>query len=392
MADEYILKSYDGGAETTTLTSPFTVSGTTLVVANGSTFPDGSSGPFVVVVDRGLATEEKFLIDTTTGTNGTTFNIQQDAYDGTSASSHAVGATVEHCLDAYSLEQANRYVNLQSARGDLIAHNNITTTKLAVGANNTVLVADSAQSLGLKYSTVGSASIADNAIIEAKLADDAVTKVKIADSAVDAARLDTASAGTTGQVLARNTSASSGIEWQTLVTASSMPSGSITMFGGDGVTAPSGWLYCRGQAVSRTENAALFSAISTTYGSGNGTSTFNLPDLQSKFPVGKGSASWSNVIAEAGGSANSVVVTHSHGGVTQQGISTANITIHDTPGLTTNGNHVTGYGAGGSTGTIGDGTNTFPGAVHDHVINPDGVSGTNQNLPPYITLNFIIKT
>ena len=45
MADEYIHKSFDGGAQTTALTSGFTAGAATLSVANGTSFPDGSSGP-----------------------------------------------------------------------------------------------------------------------------------------------------------------------------------------------------------------------------------------------------------------------------------------------------------------------------------------------------------
>jgi microcystin-dependent protein len=48
-------------------------------------------------------------------------------------------------------------------------------------------------------------------------------------------------------------------------------------------TAPSGWLACSGQAVSRTTFAALFAAIGTTYGVGDGSTTFNLPDLRAEF-------------------------------------------------------------------------------------------------------------
>ena len=55
------------------------------------------------------------------------------------------------------------------------------------------------------------------------------------------------------------------------------PIGSIIPYGG--TTAPSGWLLCQGQAVSRTEYADLFNAIDTNYGSGDGSSTFNLPTL-----------------------------------------------------------------------------------------------------------------
>ncbi len=64
-----------------------------------------------------------------------------------------------------------------------------------------------------------------------------------------------------------------------------IPSGSIQMYGG--ATAPSGFLMCDGTAISRTTYSELFSAISISFGSGDGSSTFNLPNLQSKFPLGK---------------------------------------------------------------------------------------------------------
>jgi len=181
MADEYILKDYAGGAEATTLASGFTIGALTLTVANGSSYPTGTGGPFVVVVDRGLASEEKFLIDTTSGTNGVTFNIQQAGYDGTTPANHAVGATVEHCIDAYSIEQANRYVNLQTTKGDLIVHTGSTTARHAVGATNTVLVADSAQTNGIKWSTIVAANIANDAVTTTKILDSNVTLNKLSD-------------------------------------------------------------------------------------------------------------------------------------------------------------------------------------------------------------------
>ena len=51
------------------------------------------------------------------------------------------------------------------------------------------------------------------------------------------------------------------------------------------------YLLCNGQAVSRSTYSALFSAVSTTYGTGDGSSTFNLPDLQGRAPIGSGSGS-----------------------------------------------------------------------------------------------------
>ena len=68
----------------------------------------------------------------------------------------------------------------------------------------------------------------------------------------------------------------------------SPPPGSIVAFGGS--MAPSGWISCDGTAVSRTTYAALFAAIGTAWGTGDGTTTFNLPDLRPVTPQAQGGA------------------------------------------------------------------------------------------------------
>lgn len=64
-----------------------------------------------------------------------------------------------------------------------------------------------------------------------------------------------------------------------------LPSGILVPYAGS--SAPSGWLLCDGSAVSRTTYAALFAAISTTYGVGDGSTTFNVPDLRGRIPAGQ---------------------------------------------------------------------------------------------------------
>ena len=64
-----------------------------------------------------------------------------------------------------------------------------------------------------------------------------------------------------------------------------VPSGSLQPFAG--ATAPNGWLMCFGQAISRTTYADLFAAIGTTHGVGNGSTTFNVPDLRGRTIAGK---------------------------------------------------------------------------------------------------------
>ena len=75
-----------------------------------------------------------------------------------------------------------------------------------------------------------------------------------------------------------------------------------------GATAPTGWLLCQGQAVSRTTYSGLFGVVSTTYGSGDGSTTFNIPNLKGKVVVGIDAAqSQFDTRGETGGS-----MTHQH--------------------------------------------------------------------------------
>jgi microcystin-dependent protein len=72
---------------------------------------------------------------------------------------------------------------------------------------------------------------------------------------------------------------------QTTLVGSVIPPGTIAPFGGG--TVPAGWLLCDGTAISRTTYSALFSAISTTYGVGDNSTTFGLPDYRGRVPAGK---------------------------------------------------------------------------------------------------------
>ena len=69
------------------------------------------------------------------------------------------------------------------------------------------------------------------------------------------------------------------------LTTAKVPIGAVSPYAGS--SAPSGWLLCYGQNVSRTTYSALFSAISTTFGSGDGSTTFTLPDLRGRVAAGK---------------------------------------------------------------------------------------------------------
>lgn len=90
--------------------------------------------------------------------------------------------------------------------------------------------------------------------------------------------------------------------------SSLMPPGSVIDF--SGLSIPDGWLICNGQAVDRTTYATLFATIGTIWGSGDGVTTFNVPDLQGKFTMGKGVGF---DIAQTGGSLAPGLPDHRHG-------------------------------------------------------------------------------
>lgn len=65
-----------------------------------------------------------------------------------------------------------------------------------------------------------------------------------------------------------------------------LPTGSVEMYAGQYDNIPTGWLLCDGTAISRTTYKDLFDVVGTQFGVGDGSTTFNLPDLQAKFPRG----------------------------------------------------------------------------------------------------------
>lgn len=79
-----------------------------------------------------------------------------------------------------------------------------------------------------------------------------------------------------------------GVHFEVLLQNLTIPIGQLNSFAG--ATAPTGWLLCDGTAVSRTTYAALYSVIGDTYGSGDGSTTFNVPDLRRRTPIGTGSS------------------------------------------------------------------------------------------------------
>ncbi len=158
-----------------------------------------------------------------------------------------------------------------------------------------------------------------------------------------------------------------------------MPSGSIIAFGG--AAAPdAGWLLCDGSNVSRSTYARLFAAISTAYGTGDGSSTFGLPDLRDRVLLGKGSNN-GTVGTETGSAAASSVITNATGtigsvttGATTNSLSTTTATFATSAKDSATGTALTGV------------TNSS----HTHSVPALTVPALATTLPSSV-VNFIIK-
>jgi microcystin-dependent protein len=160
------------------------------------------------------------------------------------------------------------------------------------------------------------------------------------------------------------------------------PTGGLMMW--PTVTPPTGWLLCNGQAVSRTTYAGLFTVVGTIFGTGDGSSTFNLPDYRDRMPVGAGTTFSANT---AGGSKDAVVVAHTHTvTITDPGHKHTFPTRYDYTG----GGHGFQSPYNGLGTNVNSDTSTATTGI-TAAASSSGVAGTNANMPPYLGIYFIIK-
>jgi len=167
------------------------------------------------------------------------------------------------------------------------------------------------------------------------------------------------------------------------VTPSPVPTGAVLPYGG--TAAPTGFLLCDGSAVSRATYADLFAILSTTFGAGDGVTTFNLPDMRGKFPLGKAAAGTGSALGSTGGTIDHVHTGPSH---------THDVTVErdgwgfnqNTPAAT--GRLRTGDAAGAgaeATAAQATGDKTVTSAA-------GGTGNTGTANPPFLALNYIVKT
>jgi microcystin-dependent protein len=151
-----------------------------------------------------------------------------------------------------------------------------------------------------------------------------------------------------------------------------IPAGTVVPYAG--ATAPGGWLFCYGQAVSRTTYSTLFVAIATAYGVGDGSTTFNLPDLRGRVVAGQddmGGSSANRLTGASGGVDGDTLAATG-------GSETHTLTLAELPSSVAANAGAT----QGQTGANGLGFVT---------IGSTGSDGAHNNVQPTIILNYIIK-
>ena len=223
---------------------------------------------------------------------------------------------------------------------------------------------------------------------------------------------------TSGNLLTSN-----GTTWQssTPAAAATVATGIVEMYAG--ATAPTGYLLCDGAAVSRSTYSALFAITSTTYGAGDGSTTFNVPNLSGRMVMGAGTGTGLNASGTGApsGTAQTArtrgqwlgeethllttaeLASHTHAN-TVSGGSTGNAGSHSHTGspyevlqykapsgntALSASNQWAGSGSGTITNTVADHSHTFTPSINNVAA---GGGSRHDTIPPVLVMNFIIKT
>jgi microcystin-dependent protein len=282
-----------------------------------------------------------------------------------------------------SVTRADKFLGFDSS-GNITALSSTGTTPGAVGTGE------------LEDGSVTTAKLADDSVTSAKIVNGTIATADIADDAVTAAKLNISGNGTSGQVVQSDGDGS--FSYTTL--AAGFVSGMLMPYAG--ASAPSGWLLCYGQAISRTTYADLFTALGTTYGVGDGSTTFNLPDLRGRVVAGQddmGGSSANRLTDAVTGGLNGDTLGDTGGTESHTLTSAQSGLVGHTHGVSASLEAVTGSGSA-ETG-VDTGDTAFQGnnaADNTSMINVSisavasaDASEAHNNVQPTIILNYIIK-
>jgi microcystin-dependent protein len=163
-----------------------------------------------------------------------------------------------------------------------------------------------------------------------------------------------------------------------------VPTGAVLPFAG--TTAPAGFLLCAGQAVSRTAYGDLFAAIGTAYGAGDGSTTFNVPDLRGRIVAGKDDMGGTDAGRLNGGVTNRTTLGGA-GGTAMHTLTSAEMPAHVHGNAAGSGFVV--YGGGSGIATLPNGVEI---PLYTAGLTSAGGGGAHNNTQPTIVLNYVIGT
>jgi microcystin-dependent protein len=348
-------------------------SGATSATLQSATDDDGNALPdglYYFAID-GDNSQKEYVKCSLAGTALTAIsNISRQGGENTGfARAHRVGASVT-LTDFAQLKLLT----------DLLTGNTDLDSAVPLKYDGTALISDDAQLATKKYADDLALSGAPNASVTVKGIVEEATQAEI-----DA---DTAAGGTAARLAVNPSTLATSKYGTRLPTANEKsalagtgtPSSTNKYVTRDTIsgalvawptnTAPTGWLLCDGSAVSRTTYADLFTIVSTTYGSGDGSTTFNVPNLKGRIPVGRDAAQAEfDTLAETGGAKTHTLLisempAHAHKSL-------------GAPGTAGNNPTLNGVNSGTTSAAAGESI---------------GGDGAHNNLQPYIVLNWIIKT
>lgn len=364
-------RKYKGNATATTVPAGLSAGATSCVIGSATGWP--TSGPFYVVVDPGLSTEEKVLVGSI---SGTTISSLTRGVDDTTDQNHAAGCSIYPVFTAVDADEANELTSTYANQGGIVYQGASTFAQLAIGTAAHVLKVNSGATAP-EWGQVATAGIADSAVTSAKIADGTIVAGDIADSTITLAKLASA------------------------VANALVPVGTIAMYGG--ASAPTGWLLCDGTSTTGYPTLAGIVGAAT-------------PDLRGRFAIGDNASltllatGGSATIAEANLPSHTHTIDHDHGSVTSGGMS-ANATLTHSASTVTTYGYVGGHDHELSSGTLATspvggtsvGTSTVTVANHDvshtHAVDLPNFTGNSGNgsgsgtayYQPYLVVNYIIK-
>jgi microcystin-dependent protein len=387
-------REYKAGRPTTLTGGGLAIGGTSFTIANDTNWPTGSDYPFWVTIDGGEANEERILCSLRSGTS-VTVAASGRGKESTTESNHASGASVWPSWSATDADEANAHIESTG-----YASHSRSVHGIASGEG---VVVGTLKTQELTNKTLTSPKINENVVLTAT-----ATELNYVDGVTSAIQTQL---NTTNTAVTTNT-----------------PVGSMTMFGG--ASAPTGWLMCDGTAVSRTTYASLFAVIGTAYGAGDTTTTFNVPDLLGRIPMGAGTGTGltARTLGEELGSESTTLtsshipehnhtynISHDHAAFNTTGgegahthdIKTRKVTTssHDHDNSDANVGPSTAAGSGAFGGTTQNDAALSAGA-HNHSVNVPNYSVANSTsgnygtasptavtaVQPSTVVNFIIKT